>query len=212
MDSKSVEKTKSSRKKKTLSLIDFIVKSKQKTEKSKTNNKKITKKVTNNVANVFVRRGKVKKKKQSTLKKKILKLRNKRKSADTEEKESESEEDDDQSQDDPNKVESGEIDEDWHQQVAAEVLNVADKISEIVLNEDHRQLDNEIESINDNNVVDLKCTGVQHSRNFRDYCNHFITNAIRNLTVEILESLLKFQENKYQENPSKFIFITVDFR
>lgn len=206
MENKSVEKTKSSRKKKTLSLIDFIVKSSQKTEKSPSNNRKITKKV----ANVFVRRGKVKKKKKSTLKKKILKLRNEQKSVETVESESQSCESD-QFQDDSSKVfESAEIDGDC-QQVAAELMNATDRLSDLTVNNHHAKMrkcedTNEIQSINA--VDDPICTSVQHSRNFRDYCNHLITNEIRNLAVEILESLLKFQENKYQENPSESDSIT----
>jgi len=42
-----------------------------------------------------------------------------------------------------------------------------------------------------------------HSRNFRKYCNHFITQEIKQLTRLILQDLMKFQENKFQKNPVK---------
>lgn len=45
---------------------------------------------------------------------------------------------------------------------------------------------------------------IRHSRNFREYCNHFITQDIRDLSEEILKNLFNFQENKFHDNPSKF--------
>lgn len=204
MDNKTAEKSKTSRKKKTLSLVDFIVQKPQKAEKSlPASSKKIAppKKV---IASVYVKRGKVKKKKPTTLKKRILKIRRAKKSKDGEEDESETQSDapecdndgDDQSRDEAVN------DHQQQQQVVAvdEVLSVADKLAEIVVTD-------ELPSIKCEAVPVVVTPGdrriIQHSRNFRDYCNHFITDEMRTLTEEILASLLKFQDNKFHENPSE---------
>lgn len=43
-----------------------------------------------------------------------------------------------------------------------------------------------------------------HSKNFREYCNHFITPEIKQHTELVLKDLFKFQENKFQQNPGQF--------
>lgn len=196
MENKTAEKSKSSRKKKTLSLCDFIVAKPQKSEKS-SSNKKIAKKVP--IASVYVKRGKVKKKKPTTLKKKILKIRNGKSAGVDDDDESESQSDalhDDQS---PDEVVSD------HQQVAGEpeVMNIVDKLATISVKDEAKQTQIDVMPSINETVVVAAPGSVQHSRNFRDYCNHFITNELRSLTCEILESLLKFQENKFHENPSE---------
>lgn len=52
-----------------------------------------------------------------------------------------------------------------------------------------------------------------HSRNFREYCNHFITPEIKHHTELVLKDLFKFQENKFQQNPgqSSINFIQLQF-
>lgn len=44
---------------------------------------------------------------------------------------------------------------------------------------------------------------VQHSRNFREYCNHFITQDIKKCSELVLKDLFKYQENKFQQNPGE---------
>lgn len=44
---------------------------------------------------------------------------------------------------------------------------------------------------------------IRHSNSFREYCDHFITQEIRNLSITIIKDLLKFQENKFKQNPIK---------
>lgn len=56
-------------------------------------------------------------------------------------------------------------------------------------------------------MENVTVTSVQHSRNFRDYCNHFITQEIKHLTEQVLKDLFKFQENKFQLNPGNNSFI-----
>lgn len=202
MESKTAEKSKTSRKKKTLSLVDFIVQKPQRAEKS-SSTKKIAppKKV---IASVYVKRGKVKKKKPTTLKKRILKIRSAKKSKIDDEDESEIQSDapncdddgDDQSRDEA-------VNDHQEQQVVAvdEVSSVADKLAEMVVTD-------ELTSIKGESVQVVAITPgdrriIQHSRNFRDYCNHFITDEMRTLTEEVLASLLKFQDSKFHENPSE---------
>ena len=44
---------------------------------------------------------------------------------------------------------------------------------------------------------------IRHSNSFREYCDHLITKEIRNLSIIIIKDLLKFQENKFKQNPIK---------
>lgn len=47
-------------------------------------------------------------------------------------------------------------------------------------------------------------SNVQHSRNFRDYCDHFCTQDIKHYSEIVIKDLFRYQENKFQQNPSKF--------
>lgn len=44
---------------------------------------------------------------------------------------------------------------------------------------------------------------IRHSNSFREYCDHLITKEMRNLSITIIKDLLKFQENKFKQNPIK---------
>lgn len=54
-----------------------------------------------------------------------------------------------------------------------------------------------------NVVEEPVVTTIRHSNNFREYCDHFITTEIRELSTKIIKDLLRFQENKFQQNPIK---------
>lgn len=166
-------KRKSKKVKRTFNLFDFVV-VKQKNKKmrqittvklqSKPRSKQIQK------------RGKIRKKRITTLKKRIVRERNAKQS---EEKDPEETASDD----------STEI--------------VMEKIAQI-------QLDDPIYSktiLDDPSTQSepgsIEQSAAKHSRNFREYCNHFITQEIKKLTELVLKDLLKFQENKFQKNPGK---------
>jgi hypothetical protein len=145
-------------------------------KKQEKSSKNVNKKVSKKI-NTFVRRGKFKRKTKTTFKKKIIQSRNERKVI----------------QQNQN---CDEIEEDLSEPKNEEIKNDVNKINEIDIKL------TEI-TLQDNNNDDKK---VQFSRNFREYCNHFITQEIRDLTEDVLKSLFKFQENKFHENPSKFTY------
>lgn len=80
------------------------------------------------------------------------------------------------------------------------VGKVIDQIALIQLDEAPAAL--KPDTISDKPVSQTPCL-TKHSRNFREYCNHLITQEIRNLTEVVLKDLFKFQENKFQKNPSE---------
>ncbi|XP_065660125.1 selenocysteine insertion sequence-binding protein 2 isoform X3 [Hydra vulgaris] len=43
-----------------------------------------------------------------------------------------------------------------------------------------------------------------HSRKFREYCNHLLSDEINNLTQSLLLDLIKYQDRVYHENRTKF--------
>ena len=47
---------------------------------------------------------------------------------------------------------------------------------------------------------------IKHSRNFRSYCDHFITQEIKHYTEALLKDVVRFQQNKFEENPGKTSF------
>lgn len=50
---------------------------------------------------------------------------------------------------------------------------------------------------------------IKHSRNFRSYCDHFITQEIKHFTEALLKDIVRFQQNKFEENPGKTFFILI---
>ncbi|XP_055614271.1 selenocysteine insertion sequence-binding protein 2 [Uranotaenia lowii] len=46
---------------------------------------------------------------------------------------------------------------------------------------------------------------VQHSRNFRTYCDHLITEELRDLSETLVTKLFQFQANAYGRNPIKAV-------
>lgn len=44
---------------------------------------------------------------------------------------------------------------------------------------------------------------IKHSTNFREYCDHFLTPKIKELSITVIKDLFRFQENKFQQNPIK---------
>jgi hypothetical protein len=137
-------------------LIDFVVIKKKNVKTNKTIIKKLSSKP--------VKRGKLKRKKPTVLKKRIIKERTKKK----------------------------------------------------LQNEEHLETINEIvEELEELKIKDVEVTNcdqqdnqqiVQHSRNFRDYCDHFTTQEIKHYSEVVIKDLFRYQENKFQINPGKFIF------
>lgn len=64
---------------------------------------------------------------------------------------------------------------------------------------------NDLSAPKDNSVetTTISESPVLHSRNFREYCNHFISPEIKQLTELVLKDLFKFQENKFLQNPGE---------
>ncbi|XP_058118975.1 selenocysteine insertion sequence-binding protein 2 [Anopheles ziemanni] len=53
--------------------------------------------------------------------------------------------------------------------------------------------------------VAQKTTSLRHSRNFRPYCDHFITDSLRELTEEMIVKVFQFQSKAYAKNPIKAV-------
>ncbi|KAG5681457.1 hypothetical protein PVAND_010891 [Polypedilum vanderplanki] len=139
-----MDNKKSKKPKKSYNLFDFIVIKRKDEKTQKIVNKKISSKPQ--------KRGKVKRKKPTTIKKRIFKERERKKNKQLEEED-----------------------------VTTEIENL--KISDPVPG-----------TQNQNQL---------HSRNFREYCDHFITPEIRNLCELVIKDLFRYQENKFQQNPVK---------
>ncbi|CAG9804975.1 unnamed protein product [Chironomus riparius] len=134
-------------------LIDFVVIKKKNVKTHKTIVKKISSK--------SVKKGKFKRKKASTLKKKILKERIKKKLQNEEQ--------------------------------AEEISEIVEELEELKIEEKEvTKCDQQ-----DNEQI------VQHSRNFRDYCDHFCTQDIKHYSEIVIKDLFRYQENKFQQNPIK---------
>ena len=131
-------------------LIDFVVIKKKNVKTHKTIIKKISSKT--------VKKGKFKRKKASTLKKKILKERINKKLQNEEQ---------------------------------------AEEVNEIV--EELEELKIEVTKCDQQDNQQI----VQHSRNFRDYCDHFCTQDIKHYSEVVIKDLFRYQENKFQQNPGK---------
>lgn len=131
---------------KSYNLIDFVV-TKKKNQKSK----KIVKKI---LVKPFVKKGKVKRKKYTTVKKKVLRERLKKK----------------------------------ENSLVEQIASLEEQIEVL-----------EIDETNDQKNLQI----IQHSRNFREYCDHFITQEIKHYSEVVLKDLLRYQENKFQQNPGK---------
>lgn len=162
-------KKKSKKLKKCYNLMDFVV-VKQKSKKSQQISKvKVSKQIQ--------KRGKAKKKKLTTIKKRILKERFSKTSDYKHELETIVE---DNQEDNENVIEQ-----------------IQEKIAQIDINEAKPQedLSKSLEAIEKESI--------QHSNKFRQYCDHFITPEIRHLTEQVLKDLFKFQENKFEQNPGR---------
>lgn len=150
---------KSKKIKKTYNLFDFVVVKKKNKKTQEVSRVKVSKQI--------VKRGKQKKKKITTLKKRIIIERNVKRLKTIQE--------DDEA-----------VEEELTEAVASIDLDCKDKPVE------------KVESL-----PSSSSTSVQHSRNFREYCNHFITQEIKQLSEVVLKDLFRFQENKFEQNPSK---------
>lgn len=154
-------KRRSRRLQKAFNLLDFVV---IKTKNKKTNKIKHVK-----VSKQIQKRGKVRKKKITTIKKRLIKERHARKNL--------------------------------------KLLNELPTQPEII--SDVCYLSNTIQNIQLSDEKSpavpssMQASNITHSRNFREYCNHFITKEIKELMELILKSLFKFQENKFQQNPGE---------
>lgn len=145
-------KKKSRKIKKAVNLLDFVV--------FKQKNKKTHQITTIKISKKIQKRGKVRKKRITTLKKKILRERVAK-----------------------------------HSDEKCLEISVAEKTDIIIEKIAEIQLEDPIKT------KDPSIIAVPHSKNFRDYCNHFITTEIKRLTELMLKDLLKFQENKFHKNP-----------
>uniref|UniRef100_A0A182W2J5 Ribosomal protein eL8/eL30/eS12/Gadd45 domain-containing protein n=1 Tax=Anopheles minimus TaxID=112268 RepID=A0A182W2J5_9DIPT len=50
-----------------------------------------------------------------------------------------------------------------------------------------------------------KPTALRHSRNFRPYCDHFISDELRDLAEDVVVKLFNFQTKAYAKNPIKAV-------
>lgn len=50
---------------------------------------------------------------------------------------------------------------------------------------------------------------IKHSRNFRCYCDHFITQEIKHFTEIVLKDVVRFQQNKFEENSGMNVFYLI---
>lgn len=130
-------KRKSKRFRRSYDLADFVVIMKRDNKTQKISFKKLTK-------IKEPRRGKVRRKKKTTLKKRILKAREDKK--------------------------QHEIDE------------VTEEIGKLEIKDEPL---------------------IKHSNNFREYCDHFLTPEIKQLSMTVIKDLFRFQENKFKQNPIK---------
>ncbi|XP_049533029.1 selenocysteine insertion sequence-binding protein 2 [Anopheles darlingi] len=53
--------------------------------------------------------------------------------------------------------------------------------------------------------MSLKSSAHRHSRNFRPYCDHLITDDLRDLAEEVVVKLFQFQSKAYAKNPIKAV-------
>jgi len=136
-------------------LIDFVVIKKKNVKTHKTIIKKISSKP--------VKRGKVKRKKPTVLKKKIIRERTKKKL---------------QNEEHPEEI----------NEIVEELVELKIKDEEVTICDQQ-----------DNQQV------VQHSRNFRDYCDHFTTQEIKHYSEVVIKDLFRYQENKFQQNPGSYL-------
>lgn len=152
-------------------LADFVVIKKKDKKTQKLNYKKLTKVKE-------PKRGKVRRKKKTTLKKRILKAREDKKL----------------------KVQ--------------QLIDGIDKLEiiEEIYDENELKLDSNNLEINQKSQIKLEVqkssnltvkNAIKHSSNFREYCDHFLTPKIKELSIAIIKDLFKFQENKFQQNPIK---------
>lgn len=171
-------KSKSKKIKRSYNLFDFVV------VKHKKKKSQVTKKV--KISKLIQKRGKVRKKKVTTIKKRILKERIGKL-----------------------KLLPGIPEEDEE----TEALLVQ-KFTQVQLNDgagpSNATIQSDTQAVVESNpaVVAELLQGIvpvdgnrPHSRNFREYCNHFITPDINQYTELILKDLFKFQENKFEQNP-----------
>lgn len=177
-------KRKSKKVKKSYNLLDFVVVKKKNRKTQQVTRVKVSKQI--------VKRGKSRKKKVTTIKKRILKERKAKQLA----------------------LLSESLNKQLNSYV--NVDNVIEKLTQIKIKENiltTLAIEENCSSASEsslqpnqslNVVVPLtsNIVPVQHSRNFRDYCDHMITQEIKQLTEIVLKDLFKFQENKFNQNPS----------
>lgn len=156
-------KKRSKKIKKTYNLLDFVV-VKQKNKRTQQIRKvKISKQIQ--------KRGKVRKKKFTTFKKKVLRYRRAKQQINNESEENET---------------------DVITEKLAKIQIDLPPTQPVLLQSEFSE---PVEPVVQTTNIPL------HSRKFREYCNHFITQEIEQLTCLILKDLLKFQENKFLKNP-----------
>ncbi|XP_070497209.1 selenocysteine insertion sequence-binding protein 2-like [Chironomus tepperi] len=88
-----------------------------------------------------------------------------------------------------------------------------ERIKKKLQNEEHlEKIEEVVEELEELKIEEKEVTNcdqqvnqpiVQHSRNFRDYCDHFSTPEIKHYSEIVITDLFRYQTNKYQENPIK---------
>lgn len=179
------QKKKSKKNNKTYNLLDFVVVKKKKKKTQEIRKVRIAKAI----------RGKVRKKKLTTLKKRIINERKEKKSS-------------------LEVIQEVNEDETEEEEAAAVIKNVTQvDLTEEEIKAEGNSSENlcqalEVLNLSENKLTEeinkISSNSVQHSRNFREYCNHFITPDIKRFTEKILKDLFRFQENKFQQNPGRY--------
>jgi selenocysteine insertion sequence-binding protein 2 len=164
-------KRKTRRFKRSYNLADFVVIKKKDKKTKKLSFKKLTKVKE-------PKRGKIRRKEKTTLKKRILKAREEKKL---------------KAQQLIDEIEKLNIDDEEKIQQETEKEQKVEPVK------------NDEQQINDDSKsnVEIKENLIKHSNNFREFCDHFLNPKIKELSIAAIKDLFRFQENKFQQNPIK---------
>lgn len=104
-----------------------------------------------------------------------------------------------------NKGKRREIAKKRYSRLKKEILKSREKNKEIVSAEvkqttETEELEIKVQQLQ---LEEKKKTALKHSRNFRDYCDHFITDEIRNYSKTILSDLFRFNDRAFKKNKVK---------
>jgi hypothetical protein len=180
-----LKQRKSKKIKKSFNLLDFVV-VKQKNKKTE-----VIKKV--KVSKAIQKRGKIRKRKVTTIKKRIIRERIAKQAIE-------------KSQETTLSQATEEVTESFaNADLCSSVIEETEEESGNSLCQAIQNVSITTDECEEASTAVVPVASVQHSRSFRQYCNHFITQEIRHLTESVLKDLFKFQENKFQLNPGKHL-------